>query len=390
MNILYHHRTQGKGGEGVHIREITNALKDLGHTVIVVSPPAIDIFAEITAQSQNPKKTGLANMWDWISRNLPQLVFELVEICYNISAYYKLKQALKKNRIDFIYERYAFFCFAGTLLAKKYAIPLILEVNEISGIRGQRGQVLISLANKIEQMVFRQAASIVTISSFLKSEICNRGLKMEKIKLIPNAINAKKFNPEIDGSQIRNYFKLNGKIVMLFAGHFSKWDRFSFLIENFIAIEKQYQNIHLLLIGYGKEYLALENLIRRKGLQDRIALTGKIDRKDMPCYIAASDICLIPSSNTFGSPLVLFEYMAMKKSVVAPKLGPIKDIIQSGINGLLFSPDDSVDFRQTLIQLINNKNLREAIGLSAYQTVTTKHLWENNAREILRIYQASK
>ena len=55
MNILYHHRTQGKGGEGVHIRGVINGLRKLGHNVLIISPPGVDPFS--LNDDKKPKKS---------------------------------------------------------------------------------------------------------------------------------------------------------------------------------------------------------------------------------------------------------------------------------------------------------------------------------------------
>lgn len=75
MNILYHHRTQGKHVEGVHIREVVKSLRDSGHTVDIVSPPGVDPFA--TEQSSGSGGTGgTKTLWRLISRFSPQILFD--------------------------------------------------------------------------------------------------------------------------------------------------------------------------------------------------------------------------------------------------------------------------------------------------------------------------
>jgi hypothetical protein len=54
MKILYHHRTQAKGGEGVHIREIIKSFRSLGHEVVIVSPPGIDVFQMLQLERLKP------------------------------------------------------------------------------------------------------------------------------------------------------------------------------------------------------------------------------------------------------------------------------------------------------------------------------------------------
>ena len=45
LRILYHHRTQGRGAEGVHIASIVGALSAMGHQVTVLGPPGVDALA---------------------------------------------------------------------------------------------------------------------------------------------------------------------------------------------------------------------------------------------------------------------------------------------------------------------------------------------------------
>ena len=131
MNILYHHRTQAKGVEGVHISEIVKALRDLGHNVDVVSPYGVNARDKETLQRENSVKPN--KIYTGISKFFPEFCFEILELLYNFKAA-KLMRALSKNKkYDLIYERYAIFNCSGVKFAKKHKIPIILEVNSLSG-----------------------------------------------------------------------------------------------------------------------------------------------------------------------------------------------------------------------------------------------------------------
>lgn len=386
MKILYHHRTQGKGGEGVHIREIIIALRNMGHEVFVVSPPGVDVFSEAPQKIYSLKQKVLSGMWSWISKNTPETIFEFMEMAYNFSARGKIKRALKRQHIDLIYERYAFFMQAGGEMAARYKIPLILEVNEVSGIKRQRKQVLVDIANGIEQMIFSRANAIVTVSSFLKEEIVKRGVDPRKVFVLPNAIDPERFHPGISGAQTRERLNLNGQTTMSFIGQFSKWDRLDFLVEVFSQVLKERPKVSLLIIGDGAQRKKLEGLIKAKRLGDSVFLTGKIDRGSIPEYIAATDICVIPHSNPFGSPLVLLEYLAMGKPAVAPRLGPIEDITGSAENCVLFDPENAEALKRELVSLIDHPEKRQAIGVEARKTILASRTWTHNADKIVEIY----
>jgi glycosyltransferase involved in cell wall biosynthesis len=384
MKILYHHRTQGRGAEGVHIRGIVEAFRKLGHEVTVISPPGIDPTREEKPDAGS--KSRLAKMWKWISGHLPEILFELLELAYNFIAYKNIKEAIKKGEIDFIYERYAFFCFAGVHLAKKHNIPITLEVNEISGIKRVRGQMLVSLAKRIEKWIFKKVDTIVTVSTFLKKQIGSRGVDSSKIYVIPNAVNIERFDADTNGIEIRNRFDLNGKTVLGFAGWFAWWDKLELLVAALSEMLKKKVNLHLMLIGDGDKREELECEAVRRGVNNNITFAGKVSRQQMPDFIQAIDICVLPHSNPFGSPVVLFEYMAMGKAVVAPRLGPMEDVITDGINGVLFEPKDENSLRKCLLDLIDDPHKREKIGKEARNNVLSKHLWRHNAERVVQMH----
>ncbi len=125
MKILYHHRTMGRGAEGVHIASMVTAFKNLGHTVMVVSPPGVDPINDIgrnPLDKSDEKTTGMDTLWKIISQKAPQIFFEILELFYNITAILNLKKILDRHKIDMIYERNAYFLFAGAMLAKHYHI----------------------------------------------------------------------------------------------------------------------------------------------------------------------------------------------------------------------------------------------------------------------------
>jgi len=391
LHILYHHRTQGKGGEGVHIREIVRALKNLGHKVFIVNPPGVDVFEEDANIRVATKKTALlANIWSWVSKHTPQIVFEILEICYNVVAAWNIKRVIKRERIDFIYERYAFFSWSGTDMAKRYGIPIILEVNEISGIKRQRDQSLVGLTNKIEMAIFKKANSIIVVSSYLKEEIIKRGIEADKIDVVTNAVDITRFDSGVSDIRVRRLLGLNGKTVLGFVGHFSKWDRIKDLIDTFKEIVVDRPNVHLLLVGDTRnreDRKDIDNLIKNLGLTDSISITGRVDREEMPEYLSTIDMCVIPSLPPFVSPLVLFEYMAMAKTVVMPDIGPTQDVITDGVNGRLFESGDSESMKRTIFDLMDNPDKIKRIGTEARKTVSEKHLWRHNAERIINIYK---
>ena len=72
--VLYHHRTQGKAVEGVHIRGVSDALRAEGVAVDIISVPGADPYASPKAMSP----TRSSKSWMGALTRLPEPLFELL------------------------------------------------------------------------------------------------------------------------------------------------------------------------------------------------------------------------------------------------------------------------------------------------------------------------
>ena len=156
--VLYHHRTQGKAVEGVHIRGISDALRAEGVEVDVISLPGADPYASPKAMSP----TKQSKWWMRLIVKLPEVAFEAVELAYNLVSAYRVFKYIRSHRdLDLIYERYALFMFAPLLIARLRGIPMILEVNDSAMVERVRPLYFHWLAKTIERWVFNKANGLV-------------------------------------------------------------------------------------------------------------------------------------------------------------------------------------------------------------------------------------
>ncbi len=388
LKILYHHRTQGRGAEGVHIVSIVKALEAMGHEVTVVSPPGVDPLktaGNAPVDKSKVKTSGVGSLWKFISNHLPNFLFELIEIAYNLPALFRLKKTLAEGDYDIIYERYAFYMISGAFIARRRGIPFVLEANEVNGIKDRaRKQSFPRLCGIFERYLFKRCTAILTVSSYLKNMITAQNVAAEKVFVTPNAIDPQKFTGvKTDGNLRKELGIAAGNTVIGFAGWFDDWDRLDLLVDAFNNLLKSNSALTLLLVGDG----AVLSLVREKaakyGITDKIILTGPVERSKVHQYLSLLDIAVFTHSNEFGSPVVMFEFMGLKIPVVAPRLMPITDVLEHETNALLFDPLDIPGMENQLRQLIENASKRGALAESAYQQLLAQHTWQANAQQIL-------
>lgn len=388
LRILYHHRTQGRGAEGVHIASIVHALERMGHEVTVLSPPGVDPLAQAGAapvDKSSVKTTGVHSLWKLMSRRLPNFLFEIAEIGYNLAAWLRLRAALKQQRYDLVYERYAFYLVAGAMLARRRGIPFVLEANEVSGIASRaRPQSFPRLCAWFERMLFRRCTGILTVSSKLKQMIERQGVEPERVGVTPNAFHVEKLRhvrrrrPDLIGR-----YRLQGKTVIGFAGWFDHWDRLDLLLDIGARLRRHHPEIMLLLIGDGPVMPALRARAAQPDLADGVVFTGAVPRAEVYDYISLLDIAVLPHSNDFGSPVVMFEFMGLSVPVVAPALPPILDVHAGRDTALLFPPLDAEACQNRIGELVQSPERRAALAARAHELLLRNHTWDNNARQIL-------
>jgi glycosyltransferase involved in cell wall biosynthesis len=374
LKILYHHRIRSKDGQAVHLEELIAALRGLGHEVLLVGPTA---FARASF-GHDPKFLALAK------RLIPNLIYELLEIGYNVPARLRLRRACKSFAPDVIYERYNLYLTAGIACARRLGLPLLLEVNApLSRERASFGGLgFPRLAKRLERRIWRSADFVLPVTGVLAGEIVADGVSPERIVLIPNAIDPAKFAPEENSETAKRKLNMSGKLVLGFTGFVRDWHGMDSILR-LLARADVPANLHLLIVGDGPAIPDLMAQSRELGIADRVTFAGLIGREELPLFVSAFDIALLPKCVAYCSPLKLFEYMASGKAIVAPDQANIREIVASGESALLFDRDSPDDMSSAVLRLANDVEFRARLGCAAQALVGSRgYTWRRNAERV--------
>ena len=379
MKILYHHRILSKDGQFVHIEEMCDALRRLGHDVVLVGPAVVAV-----------EKLGAdAGLISWLKRHLPKFLYETLECAYALPAYLRLRRACRLHSPDCIYERYQLFQPAGVWIRRRYGVKLLLEVN--SPLAEERGRVnglaLGWLARWLERVTWRSADVVLPATEALAPYIRAAGVPEARIRVIRNAVRPESFADAPDTETAKQRLGLAGRIVLGFTGFMREWHNMERVVE-FIAGQRDARDLHLLLVGDGPSRPAIEALAQRLGVGDRLTVTGVVGRDAVPGYVAAFDVAINIDSVPYALALKLFEYLAMGRAVIAHDRPNIREILTHGHNAILFDPDDPGAFRDAMISLCGDAELRLRLGQAARRTIAEKGLtWDDNARRVETLMQ---
>ena len=271
MRILYHHRTLGDGAEGVHIREIQNALRELGHEVDEVSP----VSRPGNAEDPKGKRSAQQSTIGSLKRFLPQSAIDMGYVSYNRVTHRDVTRALKQGAYDLVYSRTAAYSFGDILAAERHRVPVIIEANMIySGAWArQLGLKLPRVASRIERYVIQKAAGIVTVSQALRKALIDRGVSDDKIIVSPNAIDPKKVQlarTRCTRDEIRQRWNLGGKTVIGFVGSFRSWHGIELMCALIQRVLQQIPAAHFLMIGDDGRVEEVKEAVQRAGQAQRV------------------------------------------------------------------------------------------------------------------------
>jgi len=142
--------------------------------------------------------------------------------------------------------------------------------------------------------------------------------------------------------------------------------------------------LRCLIGGAGPLHDELTALARDRGCADRVQMLGALE--DTRMLLAALDIFVMPSLNE-GLGIAALEALAMGLPVAASAVGGLPEVVEDGVNGVLFKPGDAAALAGALIDLATNPARRIAAGAAARQRAVARFSVEAMAQGNLDYYR---
>jgi glycosyltransferase involved in cell wall biosynthesis len=380
------------GGSVGHIAGVVNGFIERGAKVFIISADKLELI-----DGQN---TPLCLVKPGAKYNS---LAEIPELYYNEVLFKEACIIFEKEKPNLIYQRYSLNNFTGVALAREFKLPFILEYNgsEVWVAKNWGRRLHFErLSSRIEMLNFRAADLITVVSKPLKDELEGRGVPERKILVNPNGVDPQRYRPDINGSNIKKKYGLEGKTIIGFIGTFGNWHGAEVLAEAAVKLIKELKmpaDAHFLFIGDGVKLPETKRIIGKGGIEERVTFTGLVPQEQGPEYLAACDVLVAPhvpnpdGSPFFGSPTKLFEYMAMGKGIVASNLDQIGEVLEHEKTAWLVPPGNIDGLAEGILALVRDKELRDGLGRNARSEVIEKYTWKQHvARTMAKLTEVLK
>lgn len=232
-------------------------------------------------------------------------------------------------------------------------------------------------ASSLFNIFFKRVRGII-VTNALKKEILKKqwGVAEEKILIAHHGVKTNEFLPESKKNEMRTKLGIpRDKKIVVYTGHLYESKGAPTLVESAQFID---ENTRLYVVGgTDSDQKKIKELQEKLGVEEKVVIVGNVPHPQIPEYLCAADIAVIPSSGKFShgvvesSPLKLFEYMAAKKPIIASRLPAIEEAAD-GAPLIYVTPDNPEEL---------GKRINETIPTSvAYKNLVS---WDQRAQKIL-------
>lgn len=273
---------------------------------------------------------------------------------------------------------------AGFLLSKLFNVPHIIDVRDyweasllsrpVSRIVPKR---LVFLLIKIGSLIYRTAASLITVNETLREILNKRGVPVERILLIPNGIDTSLFRPPKDEMHSKRLRKKNflptSKPIFIYAGSLAPHYKIDTVLRGMSHLNGVDDFLFLII---GRPTLLVTNreiqrIVDKLGLKENVRVVGPLSAEKTAELLSCSDVGVIPLEDEefwkCMTTVKLFSYLASGLPVLAsgPEDGELERFLKKYNVGIFVGNPTPQNFAEGFRKILRKKSEIPTIGLRA-------------------------
>jgi glycosyltransferase involved in cell wall biosynthesis len=245
----------------------------------------------------------------------------------------------------------------------------------------------------MRKIVGRFSTKVFCISNAVRDFFISANPDREaKFQTVYHGVDRSVYDRAISGRTLRETLGLNDSDVLVtFAGRFNGWKGQNILAEAMPAVFKQVQNVRFLFIGScfkGQEHFEQELKTQVDGLvQQGCKATVLGFQSNLPEWLAATDIFVLPSTSPEPNATVTIAAMAMGLPVIGTNIGGTPESVVDGETGLLVDPGNPGQLADAVTVLARDAVRRKDMGEKGYQRALQMFSMENYCRKVTEAYE---
>ena len=397
--MLSYRSNPHSGGQGVYVKNLSRALRDLGHAVDVVAGPpdpgladgvrlialpCLDLYhpSDPFRMPSARELSDPVNLLEWIgvsTMGFPE------PFTFGLRAWRYLKRRLAGY--DVLHDNQSLSYGIWALSRRAPTVATIhhpITVDRRWAVRAET-----SIWRKLQQWrwyscigmqkrVVKRLGSLVTVSESARRDISREfGIPAGRLRVVPNGIDTDVFRP------LPGIAREPGRIIATNSAD-TPLKGLAHLLAAVAEISRSRNHFKLVVIGEPKKNGAVERLVRELRIAPRVEFTGRIDAAELVRHYARAAAAVIPSLyEGFGLPAG--EAMACGVPVISTTGGALPEVV--GDAGLLVPPADPVALAAAIRRILDHPDESRVLGQRGLARVGLNFTWRRAAELTVSAYR---
>jgi glycogen synthase len=310
-----------------------------------------------------------------------------------------IRALAREWRPDIIHAHSPALCgAAASRAARALDIPFVYEIRAfwedaaVGNLTGTQGNLKYRLTRALETRVAKQADALFTICAGLKDDLAARGIAPGKIGVMMNGVDLALFGEPVarDDALAASLGLAPEAPVIGYIGSFYAYEGVDDLIAAMPLLRQSHPQARLLLVGAGPMAEVWRAAAAALPEPEAVIFTGRVPHSEVERYYSLVDVLAYPRKGQrltdLVTPLKPLEAMAQRRLVAASSVGGHRELIEDGVTGTLFAPDNPAACAAALARLLDHRAGWDAMRARAEAHVRSHHDWAENAHGYLSVY----
>lgn len=278
----------------------------------------------------------------------------------------------RKERVDLVRSTDPYFCgLVGWLVARRLRVPLCVSLHADYSAqfaltpRRAAARLARRLAGYVRRFVFRRAALVLPIRTYLARAVSAEGVDTNRVRVIPHGVD---LPPPLDRATARAGFGLQEPLVV-FVGRLAPGNYVEDVLEAAAVARVRHPRVTVLMVGSGEEEAKIRGRAETDSrLRGAVHFTGFVPRAVARAAFAAADVVVCPMGG-----FSLIEACAAGAAVVTYDLEWHTELVEHGVTGLVAPAGDVAALAAGIEYLLDSPGARRALGEAAQARVRMRH-----------------
>jgi glycosyltransferase involved in cell wall biosynthesis len=327
------------------------------------------------------------------STRASKLKYILLYTTFFIRAFFKLISLYLENKYHVIHVHNMpdFLVFLG-VIPRIFGAKIILDLHDpspeifMTKFSSEKENLLIRVLKFQEKISIRFANAVITTNKAFLGRFVKRGCPPEKINVVMNTPQESVFNVLQENNRSR--FEQN-KFIVMYHGSIVERHGLDILVKAVKLLEQKIPQLEVHIFGDGEFVPRFIAEVKNLELENIVKYHGKVTLDEIAVTIPEIDLGVIPNRigpfTQINLPVRIFEYLCMKKPVVVPRTQGIMDYFDDS-SIFFFNADDDTNLAQVILEVYENNTKTSDVIKKGFE-VYKKYSWNNQGKELLKVYQ---